>query len=170
MPQGTQACDGRHYPLWSKVLIFNGNLETKYLLLTVRIPDTSKDFGNTNILFHSPSQHWILIITCIKVNPNKGNACGHISQCAQKKNTSIDIHMVWVKKDNKLWSFVLHSFHQLTITFSLSLSFPLSRPNNFLSTTWSPYPTIWSSPYSFVAEGLILCFIRWRVGFPDNAK
>jgi len=122
------------------------------------LTETSKEFGNINILYYSPSQHWILITICIKRNPNKGNASGHMSQCVQIKTTFIDIYkhayiyIVWAKIDNKLWSFVIHSFHQFTITFSLSLShflsltLPLSRPNRFLSATWSPYPKIWSSP------------------------
>ena len=48
------------------------------------------------------------------------------------------LYMVRFKEENKLWNFAIRTFHQFSFTFNLL------HPNNFLSTTWSTKPTIWS--------------------------
>jgi hypothetical protein len=160
MAQGTQECNGWHYPLLSSVLI-----EIKYLLLSV---GTYWHF--TRIWQY---KYFILLaISTLNIHhymyqtkyKQRKRLWPYITMRTKiKTHTFIDtpnshICMVRVKKDNKLWSFVTHSYHQFNITisfspFSLSLlslsslslshSLPLfSSPNNFLSTTSSPYTTI----------------------------
>ena len=62
IPQGTQERNGCPYPLWSMVLIFNGNCKTNIHISLKEIIDTAKQCGTTQIyiLLHLSPEYWSL--------------------------------------------------------------------------------------------------------------
>ena len=84
MPRGTRESNEYPNPLWSMVLIYNGNFETKHFYLTERTYWHFKIMWN-NKHFILLSQYWTLIALRIKQTTKKGTVLGHILPCAYNK-------------------------------------------------------------------------------------